>query len=449
MDALDFFPYRFSHEHNLPAYLRVRAEGLPLRQAIWSGLAYLRKYRSAKWSTPPEALPYWADQTSLVRWLAQQSYPGLRLGLIGDIMWLRKGWQRFLSSEVLTYLNGHEVVLGNLETPISTRMPVPSLLPDYFTYNSDPHLITSFHRPDGSSTFRALAIANNHCLDRGDQGLGDTLDFLQSLDIPHSGVRASSREQPWVHFEAGGIRFGFYAACWGLNQPEALLRSRWHIETVPGLVPSVQFPVDLSRIRSVLQEMTRAGVEFRIVYLHWGYEFEFFPCPLLMQVAREIVRAGADLLAGSHPHVVQPMEVCFVNGYEQHLQSQGLQLPALLPQRGCLLQDESGLPRKALIVYSLGNFATAMFTLHCRTGLILSLHLHRDPSTGRIDWHQPEIQFVFNVPRDRASAERRVVLLESYLRECERHGDPATSLRQLATKLQTHLLGTEQALRSS
>ena len=84
---------------------------------------------------------------------------------------------------------GHhvDVVLGNLESVISTRYSVPWLLPDYFTYNSPPELVTSFRRPNGRSTFAALATCNNHALDRGDQGMLDTLAFLDARGIRHAG----------------------------------------------------------------------------------------------------------------------------------------------------------------------------------------------------------------------------------------------------------------------
>jgi poly-gamma-glutamate synthesis protein (capsule biosynthesis protein) len=162
-----------------------------------------------------------------------------------------------------------------------------------------------------------------------------------------------------------------------------------------------------------------------------------------MQVGREIIRAGADLLMGSHPHVVQPLEVCLVNGYERRYHDAGLNVPATTVEGGCLLNDETGVPRKGLIVYSLGNFATAMYTLHCRTGLILGLHLSREQTTGRIDWHHPETQLVFNVHRDAFTHRRRLMLLESYLRQRERLGDHADKLRALASYLERHLLGTD------
>jgi poly-gamma-glutamate synthesis protein (capsule biosynthesis protein) len=442
MHPPDHFPYAWTPEERLPRYLRVRAEGLPLGKAIWSGVSYLRKYRRPKRSAPAEEVRYFDDQRLLLRRLAQGPEDGLRLGMVGDLMWLRNGWELFLSPEVLAYLNGHEVVLGNLETPISGHFKVPSLLPDYFTYNSDPALVTSFQRPTRSSTFSALATANNHSLDRGDAGLADTLDFLDTQGIPHAGVRRQPGERSYVLFEAGGIRFGFYAACWGMNDPAATASSSLTIEVLPGLVPRVQHPVDLGRIRAALAAMDGDGVDFKIVYLHWGYEFELYPCPDVMRVGREVVAAGADLLLGSHPHVLQPVEVCFVNGYEQRLAHQAGELPALAPRTGCLLRDDTGVPRKALIAYSLGNFATAMWTMLCRTGMVLSIRLARDAETGRVDWHRPEVQLVHNVHRDPQTRQRRLVLVESYLRERERQGDPAARLRAAAAFLHRHLFGS-------
>ncbi len=439
MNTATGFPYQWTEETDLPPYLRVRAEGLPLKEAIWSGWGYLRKYRRGKWTAPVEEMAYFAEQARLMRAFSTTPPDGARLALVGDLMWLRDSWGTFLTPEVRMYLNGYDAVVGNLETPISRRFPVPRLWPDYFSYNSDPQLVTSFRRDSGASTFSALATANNHSLDRGDEGLADTLAFLDAQGIPHSGARGHSDDRPWVAFDACGIRVGFYATCWGLNNPDAVKRSRHHLEILHGLVPTPKLPVDLGRIRAVLDDMARAGIEFRIVSLHWGHEFEFYPCPLHMQVGREIIRAGADVLMGTHPHVIQPLEVCFVNGYDQQLSHWNL--PATQPQSGCLLNDGTGVPRKGLIVYSLGNFATAMFFLHCRVGLILGLHLQRNGLAGRVDWHAPEVQLVINLRRDPQSGSRRLRLLDSFLRECDRRRDPVRKLRSLARFLEQHLLG--------
>jgi hypothetical protein len=439
----DHFPDAYTPER-LPRFLRVRAEGRPLRESIWHAVSYLRKYARARYTAPAEEVAYFDEQRRLLRWLALQDGAGVGLAAVGDLMWLRDSWTDFLSPEVLAYLNGHEVVLGNLESPVSRRSSVPTLLPDYFTYNSDPGLITSFRRPDGRNTFSALGTANNHCLDRGDAGLADTLAFLDEHGIPHSGVRRSSGEKPYVTFDAGGIRFGFYAACWGLNNPDQVRQSSHRIEVQPGLAPEVRHPLDLARVREVLAGMAADGVDFRIVSLHWGFEFEFYPDPQIVRAGREFVRAGADLVLGSHPHVIQPLEVCFVNGYEKRYLEVGAPSGALSEGSGCLVEDEAGVPRKGLVAYSLGNFATAMYGIHCLVGLALSLRVFRDRDTGRVDWTRPEPQLVYNVRRDPATRRRRLVLLESYLRERERRGDRAAKLRRMVGFLERHLLGISE-----
>jgi hypothetical protein len=438
----DYFPYVHSGEPRLPAHLRTRAEGLPLRQALWSAWAYLCKWRQGKTTAAVEEVRYFDDQRALLRRLAAEAAPGEgpRLAMVGDLMWLRGGWHSFLAPEVLDYLNAHDVVLGNLESPVSRRFAVPRLLPDYFTYNSDPALVTSFRRPDGRNTFSALATCNNHSLDRGDAGLLDTLDFLDAQGVCHAGARRRADEPPFTTWQSRGVTFGFHAACWGLNNPDLVRSTRLHIEVLPGLVPRVRHPVDLSGVRRALDGMAAAGVDFKVVYLHWGYEFELYPCPDLMQVGREIVRAGADVVMGSHPHVVQPLEVCFVNGYERRYRQRWGALPALQERTGCLLRDATGVPRKGLVVYSLGNFTTVMFALHCQIGLSVGLELRRDEA-GRVDWHRPEARFVYNVPRDGPARSRRLVLLDEYLRRRQAAGRRDAKLRQMAAFLREHVLG--------
>jgi poly-gamma-glutamate synthesis protein (capsule biosynthesis protein) len=395
---------------------------------LWSAVSYLKKWRYPKITSPPEERRYFAEQRRLLGELDEApASQVVNLALVGDLMWLRDNWDDFLAPEVLGYLNQHDIVLGNLESPISRRFRVPAQLPDYLTYNSDPRLVTSFRRPHGGNTFSALATCNNHSLDRGDAGLLDTLDFLKEQGIKQAGVRLQQSDRPFVTLRAGQFTIGFYAACWGLNNPAAASRSALHIEILPGLVPRVRHPVDTGRVREALTEMERAHVDFKIVYLHWGYEFEFYPCPDLMQVGREIIRAGADVIMGSHPHVVQPLEVVFVNDYQtprDRLRSR--EVPA-----ACRVSDGRGRPRKGLIVYSLGNFASVMFTLHCQVGMILSLELVRDQS-GEIDWFRPTPRLVYNAPRYGAARIHRLVLLDEYLRQRQGEGRPHGRLREMA-----------------
>lgn len=332
-------------------------------------------------------------------------------------------------------------MLGNLETLSSPHFRIPSFLPDSFNHNSDPALPTSFRRPDGRNTFTALSTANNHALDYGDLGLTDTLDFLETQGIARSGVRRQASEPTFTTFTVGGIRFGFFAACQGFNDPKLAQETRLHISVVPELVPCVQHPVDLSLIREAMDAMTVEKLDVKVVCMHWGHEFEFYPTPDLVQVGREIVRMDADVVFGGHSHVIQPIEICLVKGYEKRDRDVADDPPALTPERSCLLEDASGAPRKAIIAYCLGNLATNLYGLHCEMGIILGLDFHRDEQTGRVDWETPKPQFVLNVRRHPVCGIRRLVLLGHYLREREAVGDLCAPERKMRAYLHGHLFG--------
>lgn len=431
------FPDRFTPEVRLPRWQRVRVEGLTFFQSVLHAGSYIRKSVWKKHSAPPEELGYFAVQR---RWLSRvwgppsPPAPGVaRLALVGDLMWIRDGWDSFLDPGLLAYLNGHDAVIGNLETPISPRFPVPRLLPDYFTYNSHPDLVRSFRRPRGGSTFAVLSLANNHALDRGEVGARDTQELLDELGIGHSGVRFRRDQRPYTLFEVNGLRVGFYATAWGLNfggsHPRVL------VNCLPREAFGGQAQIDLPEIRRVLADMAADRCDVRIVAPHWGYEFEYYPDPAVMRVGHEIVRAGADLVVGTHPHVPQPLEILFVNGYETTASSEDWPLPepALLAA--------AGPPRKALIAYSLGNFASTMFTFACKVGWVLSLELRRDPRTRRVDWTLCGSAFVVNVPRLGRDRTRRLLLLEDYRRQMGGSGDLPPDQERYLAFLHRHLLG--------
>jgi len=397
--------------------VRFRAEGHSLMRSVPHALSYLRKYLCKEWHAPADVRAWFAFQKDLQHLLvagAPDVVPTARLAFVGDIMWIRNNWREFLDERVRAYLNTADIVMGNLETVVSSRTRVsPAWLPDAVHFNSDPLLVDSFIRSDGRSTFTALSTINNHTLDHGDDGAIDTCAFLDERGIAHSGVRRAADDKPWVTFTRNGIKVGFYAATWGLNSPKRERTTGLHLNILPGIkATDIGIDADMTCVRDALRGMADDGAEFRVVSLHWGHEYEMYPTRKIMALGRRIVAAGADLIIGSHPHVVQPGEVCFLGGYETRY---GLDHPLFRPGSACLLADEAGgPPRKALIVWSLGNFTTAMGTVPCHLGLILSLVLTRDPHTGRVDWTCPQGCWCLNMPHP-ATSRRTLMLAEDYL----------------------------------
>ncbi len=161
--------------------------------------------------------------------------------------------------------------------------------------------------------------------------------------------------------------------------------------------------------------MSRDSIDIKILSLHWGYEYELYPDPAIIKMARMLASKGADIIIGSHPHVIQPNEICLINGYHELLS------PALEDTTGyCILSDSAGIPRKSLIIYSPGNFSTAMYTSLCRLGAINSVNLFVNPVTGRIDWTVPEIRYVYNTPSDPVTHLRKLMFREEFIKELER-----------------------------
>lgn len=368
---------------------RVKPEGRVHEMGLLEKLRYLQKYFfQPNPNTTSELYALFRRQASLrnaLREEKKEAPPGARLGFFGDLMWIRNGWGEFLAGDTTRILRELDGLVGNLETAISPAFPVKEFWPDLLRYNSDPRLVQSFAGAEGKSLFAALSFANNHTLDCGDRGALDTLKFLESEGIPHAGVRRDPTESTWAEFERGGIRFGFYAATFGLNDHRLLGSTKLLIETVPNLSPPrANLAPDLSAARAALTEMTAEGVDIKIISLHWGHEFDFFPAPYQREVAAALVAAGADIVMGAHSHVCQPDEIFFVNGADANG-------AALAPESRL---EGAGPARRALVLYGLGNFTTAMYTAPCRFARVAEIEFRREKNG--VGFRPPRNHFFFN-----------------------------------------------------
>ncbi|PKO98079.1 MAG: hypothetical protein CVU13_11650 [Bacteroidetes bacterium HGW-Bacteroidetes-8] len=389
-----------------------RAEGLSFYEAAPSGIKYFKKYYFKSWNASDSTKLFFAKQSQLNRSLkssALNEKESLSISFVGDIMWIRNGWSSFVDDSVRRYLSKSDMVFGNLETPIDTLSDVPALLPDYTNYNSKPDLIRSFRREQGGNVFTALSIANNHTLDKGHKGLERTLKFLEKEGILVTGARAGSApgDRDYLFIEKSGVRVGFYAATWGLNDPELLRKGDAKINQIYGIAPLHKEKIDLASKFEILKKMREDSVDIKILFLHWGYEYELYPDEEIIKIGRKLSEAGADLIIGSHSHVVQPSEICLGNGYKLTSDS--------LSRYYYKFNDSTGVPRKSLIVYSLGNFTSAMYTSLCRLGLIQNVTLYKNSQTGLWDWTLGESLFVYNNPAGIAGLKRKLVFYKDYI----------------------------------
>ena len=162
-------------------------------------------------------------------------------------------------------------------------------------------------------------------------------------------------------------------------------------------VPMDVDKVDFRRVKQALEEMKKKVVDVKIINIHWGNEFELYPDPSLMRLGRKLIEMGFDIVMGNHPHVLQPSEICFVNEPQRY-------------DEGCHLKTADGNRRKGIIYYSLGNFATAMFSTLTQIGAIQQLTFVR--RGNRVEWFNPRHRLVVNpLPSEVASGRERVGLI--------------------------------------
>jgi hypothetical protein len=233
-----------------------------------------------------------------------------------------------------------------------------------------------------------LSIANNHSLDKGYVSLQNTQRLLNNRSILNNGVKEIDGKM-YTSFTSKGIKIGFYACTWGVNNPKAKDQDKLQIQN--GIAPyNSSSTIQIEDIQLALQQMHNDGIEFKIISMHWGYEYEFYPRENIMKLAHQIAKAGANLIIGTHPHVFQGFEIIHTN--KNNLDSTY---------------------HTTLVNYSLGNFCTSMYSLETRLGVIETLRLQRNAS-GKIEFTQPEFNFVYNVPH-KGNQKRKLLFLDDYI----------------------------------
>lgn len=150
--------------------------------------------------------------------------------------------------------------------------------------------------------FNVVTHASNHALDKGYQAIQETLSFWEAYrdHVTVLGIHGSQSDQERIPIiTKGGIRFALINATTPLN-----------FHRVPRNAP---FCLDVLNNRTrttMLKRVARAKAEadFVIVFPHWGYEYLYEPSDKQQRWAHDLAQAGADLIIGTHPHVLQTIE---------------------------------------------------------------------------------------------------------------------------------------------
>ena len=191
-------------------------------------------------------------------------------------------------SRLKGYFAGADFVVANLETTLGE--------PPYSGYPQfrSPIALAEAMRRVGIDV---AVLANNHVCDRGGVGIRSTLDALDRTGVRHTGAWADTvpvdNHPLWL--EKGPFRVALFNYTYGTNG-------------IP--VPRGCFVngIDTLRMGRDIAEARQSGASHVVGLLHWGKEYEAIPDRVQRSLSEFCRRAGAEIVIGSHPHVVQALE---------------------------------------------------------------------------------------------------------------------------------------------
>ncbi|CAM4213817.1 CapA family protein [Paenibacillus tarimensis] len=265
-------------------------------------------------------------------------------------------------------------VLANLEAPL-----------DGDHYSGFPRFNAPYEIAEAlkGAGITIVTTANNHALDQGYKGIERTLAHLNKLGLYTKGTarsRAESRKA--ILIEQNGITMGLLAYTYGTNGIP-----------LPSGKPYAVSIWDQEACAKDITALRQKGAEFVTVAMHFGTEYETTPNANQRKIASAIIQAGGDIVAGSHPHVVQPYEVVSV-------------------------QDADGRKRQGVILYSMGNFISNQRGDTKDNGVIFEITVRREAETGQISFENITPHFTWvHRHKEKGKMKYRILPMEEMLQK--------------------------------
>lgn len=309
----------------------------------------------------------------------------------------------YVFENISLYTKTADICIGNLETTFAGEDIGYSSYP---TFNTPDEL--AYELKDIG--IDVLSTAGNHSLDKGFDGLSRTIDVLNDADISHLGTYKSKEEQDTTLIKyVKGVKIAFVNYTYGTNGIS---------------IPSdKQFCVNLIDENLIKEQIDKAKQEepdIIIACMHWGSEYKTTQNSTQEDLADFLFQNGVDIILGTHPHVLEPME-----------------------KRTVTLDD--GTTKDGFVIYSLGNFIADQNAEYTRDSIILNLDITKH-TDGKISIDNYEYVPIY-MYKDTSKDKQKMKLLDinKTIYNYENYIDPSISeklyntLKEELSKIQSIL----------
>ena len=225
-----------------------------------------------------------------------------------------------------------DYAIGNLEVTLAGPP-----FKGYPQFSSPDHLAVACK----NAGMDVLVTSNNHSCDRGGDGITRTVDVLDSLKIMHTGTFKDSADR------AKRYPFIIESDCMRI----AILNYTYGTNGLPYPAPTVVNMIDKDLMKQDLEVAKSKNVDKIIVVTHWGSEYKLQPVQYQIDIGEFLFENGADIIIGSHPHVLEKMV------WEKSTSAEN---------------------KEELIVYSLGNFVSNQRKRYTDGGAMFKMTLQKN-----------------------------------------------------------------------
>lgn len=198
-----------------------------------------------------------------------------------------------LDPSITKILKSGSINVVNFEAPVKAGaiMPISKDGPNIFQADDSPLFLRS-------ANFNLFSLANNHIMDYGEDGYTNTVEHFKEGEFLGAGTWEEAYRP--VIKEIDGIKIGFLALC---HHEFGILQEEIYEPNAIGAAWLLHPCVDEIIIN------TKKECDFFFVFIHGGYENEYYPLPEFRSLYKHFIRIGADGVVACHPHTPQPWEI--------------------------------------------------------------------------------------------------------------------------------------------